>query len=405
MLSISLPIHAMPVPLVSRPTDFRALHRYGKPALTLSEETIRRFNAVLSFLVDSERRQKTWQIIPDGSGGSRLVIVSGDPDQGAELLGFLSKHGGMEDAEYERLGEKLLEGDSSAPLSLIFLSSPQRMGVRIDVVQTYSKRQWSEILSSWKRDMWPIEPGLLKNSNHTMTPERVRTVLITAWRSSSGQIEARTLRASKFRPPIEQFYLITPTQARSLIRSVLQNLSQEARLGAAELRYSGLRNNHFRYAIAEIACVLSFGARRAHWKLTPMHPSYQLGKVFALSDALHAAYHREKNGKLPGCALAGSDALASAKHRPNEAFCRLYRRLRPALFWASRISRERGGELSRNEILALGAIKRLKKAFPDSGDAPPAYPKDGLEHETMLFLGYQADPFADETIPEEKNAK
>ena len=402
MLRISLPIHAMPVPLVSRAADFRALHRYGKPALTLSEETNSRFNAALSFLLASERRQKTWQTIPDGSGGSRLVIVSGNPDGGAELLGFLRKNPGMEDAEYERLGEKLLEGDSSVPLSLIFVSSPQRMGVRIDAVQTYSKAEWSKILCGWKRDMRPIERGLLKNLNTPMTPERVRTILITAWRSSSGEIEARTLRTPKFRPPIEQLYFITPTQARSLIQAVLQNLSQRARLGIAELRHSGLKNNRFQYAIAEIACVLSFGARRAHWRLTPMHPSYQLGKVFALGDALHAAYHREKNGKLPGCALAGSDALASAKHHPNEAFCRLFRRLGPALHWASRISREKGGELSRNEIVALGAIKRLKRAFPDSADAPPAYPKDRLEHETMLFLGYQADPFAAETIPEEK---
>jgi hypothetical protein len=139
--------------------------------------------------------------------------------------------------------------------------------------------------------------------------------------------------------------------------------------------------------------------------LTPMHPSYQLGKVFALGDALHAAYHREKNSKLPGGALAGSDALASAKYHPNEAFCRLYRRLRPALLWASRISRDKEGDLSRNEIVALGAIKRLKKVFPDSADAPPAFPRDRLEHETMLFLGYQADPFADETIPEKKNIR
>jgi hypothetical protein len=400
MLSISLPIHPMPVPLVSRPRDFRALHRYGKPALTLSEESIRRFNAALSFLFDSERRQKTWQTISDGSRGSRLVIVSGDPDRGGELLGFLSKHRGMEDAEYELLGEKLLEGDSSVPLSLIFLSSPQRMGVRIEAVQTYSKAEWTEILCSWKRDVRPAECGLLKNLNLPVTPERVRTVLLTAWRSSSGEIEARTLRASNFRPPVEQLYLITPKQARSLIQAVLQNLSQHARLGVADLRYSGLKNNRLRYAIAEIACVLSFGARRAHWKLSPMHPSYQLGKVFALGDALHAAYHREKNDKLPGGALAGSDALASAKHHPNEAFCRLYRRLRPALLWASRIRRGQEGELSRNEIVALGAIKRLKKVFPDSADAPPAFPKDRLEHETMLFLGYQADPFADETSPE-----
>jgi hypothetical protein len=402
MLSISLPIHPMPVPLVSRPRDFRALHRYGKPALTLSEETICRFNAVLSFLLASERRQKTWQTVPDVSGGSRLVIVSGDPDRSAELLGFLSKHRGMADVEYERLGERLLEGDSSLPLSLIFLSSPQRMGVRIEAVQTYSKAAWSEILCSWKRDMRPLERGLLKSLNLPMTPERVHTVLQTAWRSSSGEIEARTLRASNFRPPIEQLYFITPKQARSLIQAVLQKVSLQARLGVAELRYSGLKNNRFRYAIAEIACVLSFGARRAHWKLTPMHPSYQLGKVFALGDALHAAYHREKNGKLPGGALAGSDALASAKYHPNEAFCRLYRRLRPALLWVSRISRGEEGELSRNEIVALGAIKRLKKVFPDSEDAPPAFPKDRLEHETMLFLGYQADPFADGTNPEEQ---
>jgi hypothetical protein len=405
MLSISLPIHPMPVPLVSRPKDFRALHRYGKPPLTLTEETISRFNAALSFLFALERRQKTWQTIPDVSGGSRLAIVCGDADRGAELLGLLRKHRGMEDVECERLAEKLLEGESSVPLSLIFLSSPQRMGVRIDAVQTYSKAEWSEILCSWKRDMRPLERGLLKSLNLPMTPERVHTVLLTAWRFSSGEIAARTLRASNFRPPVEQLYFLTPKQARSLIQAVLQNLPQPARLGVAELRYSGLKNNRFRYAIAEIACVLSFGARRAHWKLTPMHPSYQLGKVFALGDALHAAYHREKNSKLPGGALAGSDALASAKYHPNEAFCRLYRRLRPALLWASRIGRDKEGELSRNEIVALGAIKRLKKVFPDSADAPPAFPRDRLEHETMLFLGYQADPFADEAIPEEKSIR
>src|SRR5258708_11256859 len=92
MLSISLPIHPMPVPLVSRPRDFRALHRYGKPALTLSEETICRFNSALRFILDSESRQKTRQTIPDGNGGARLVVLFGDPHRRAELLGVLNKH-------------------------------------------------------------------------------------------------------------------------------------------------------------------------------------------------------------------------------------------------------------------------------------------------------------------------
>src|SRR5260221_5052411 len=113
----------------------------------------------------------------------------------------------MEDVEYERLGEKLLEGDSSVPLSLIFLSSPQRMGVRIEAVQTYSKAEWSEILCSWRRDMRPLERGLLKSLNLPMTPERVHTVLLTAVRTSSGSIQARTLRASDFKPPIVQVYI------------------------------------------------------------------------------------------------------------------------------------------------------------------------------------------------------
>src|SRR5258708_9422201 len=97
MLSMSLPIHPMPVPLVSRPRDFRALQRYGKPSLTLSEETIRRFNAALSFLLDSERRPKTGQTIPDGSGASRRVLLYAHPAQAAQLLGCLSKHRCMDD--------------------------------------------------------------------------------------------------------------------------------------------------------------------------------------------------------------------------------------------------------------------------------------------------------------------
>src|SRR5258708_21025316 len=58
MLSISLPIHPMPVPLVPRLNDFRALQGSCDPSLTLSEETIRRFNAALSFLLESERPQQ-----------------------------------------------------------------------------------------------------------------------------------------------------------------------------------------------------------------------------------------------------------------------------------------------------------------------------------------------------------
>src|SRR5258708_22233151 len=49
------------------------------------------------------------------------------------------------------------------------------------------------------------------------------------------------------RPPRSTLFPYT-----TLFRS---KLSQQARLGVAELRYSGLKNNRFRYAIAEIACV------------------------------------------------------------------------------------------------------------------------------------------------------
>src|SRR5258708_21937965 len=39
--------------------------------------------------------------------------------------------------------------------------------------------------------MRPLERGRLKSLNLPMTPARVHTVLLTAWRSSSGEIEAR----------------------------------------------------------------------------------------------------------------------------------------------------------------------------------------------------------------------
>lgn len=389
MAAPSLPaIHPMPVPLVSRAADFRALDRYGKPAFGVRTSTARRLQGALDYLLNPERRGLTWQAAKSPEGQPRLLVAVGDPAKSQLLLDLLARHEGLETAVYERAAARLLEGDAETPVELLVLESPLRMGVRVDARRPYSARTWAGLFEGWQRDLEPLAPGRIRKLLVPLTPARASELLAQRWGTSQGRPAKQTVMP-RVRLAAEQWFEVGPDAAPRLAEALVEALP------APTLRLltpaQPFKPSEFRYQADGIARLLTFAGRRAGWKLTTMHPSYQLGQALALADVIHASWHLDRSGKLPNGGLAGTDALGQAELQPADAYVQMSRRLQPAYQWANRL-RYLPGEKSKPQRAALGALKRFRALFPDAAGGLPPFP-EGVEHQALLRLGYQADPF------------
>jgi len=116
-------------------------------------------------------------------------------------------------------------------------------------------------------------------------------------------------------------------------------------------------------------------------------PTYQLGRMLALADALHIEYCQHvRKGKLPS-QLIGNALFNTALEQPSSALARLAERIAPYQAWAKTFQSDKPED-------NVGLVRWFLHQLADSGtklrdQALPDRTTD--EHKGKLLLGYLAD--------------
>ena len=387
MLRFSFPNHPIATPIIARSADFRALRRYDKPLISLSKETIDRFRSTLAFLLADERRGITWEFVSRRKQQRDVMIVVGDPNKGQQFLELFRAHAGIENEVYENTSRRLLAGDPDVPLKIMFLTSPQKMAIRFENYKTFSALALANAIRRWSRDLETLEP--IRDVISPLTPSRAMEVLTRRWVDSSSEVRERTLRkVSRMVSVPADLLWVDEKRAPLVASSILNGLNIFVWCIASELRHKGLKSLHLRSEIRETTSLLTFAARRAGWIWSMPHPSYELGKALATGDVLDAAFQRIRNNAISTGKLAGASELWRAKKHPIGALDRVLKRLRPANRSASRLLYEKR-KLSKHEASVVAASSYLRRLSVDL--QLRSFPLDRVEHEAMLFIGFQAD--------------
>jgi hypothetical protein len=331
----------------------------------------------------------TWDIVSRRKQRTDVMIVVGDPNKGQQFLELLGTHAGLENEVYENICQRMLAGDANAPLKIMFLSSPQKMAIRFEHIRTFSAFALGEAIRKWARDFETLEPS--RDIVSPLSPSRAVDVLGRRWAGSSSEVSTETLRKIErlISAPGDLLW-VDEKRAPIMASLILNGLNVFAWCISGDLRHKGLKSARLKSEIREITSLLTFAARRAGWVCSMPRASYELGKALAIGDVLHAAYQKARNNELPNGKLAGAAELWQARKYPARVCDRMVKRLRPASRWASRLLYEKR-KLSKVEAIAVAANARLRQFFGEERFQVGVFPENRVEHETMLFLGFQAD--------------
>lgn len=403
--ALTLPkVHPMAAPSISRATDFRALHRYGgNDLIPVSDVTSRRIKSTWDFLLAPEKEGITWASVAGNGDATNIAVVVGGGEASAAMLDMLCK-APSEKVGFETAARHLLEGAApNESLTLLVISSPSKMCIRLESASTLTPHAWGELINSWQRDLTPLSHADLPLPTVPATPGR-----LAVWSGSAWKLRKDAPEAVPVHPLSVSAEALLSMDARLAFRAAkhFRALMSPAVISYyGQCRYvAGLKLPHkTRLAISEYCAFLHLIERRLNpHTMNESHPSYLLGRYLALADALQAAFRQSRNLSKSRSTLCGAANLTVAKTNPVLAMSRANSALAPALKWLSSL-RNTPAEEKPNQarIFGLGATKKLRAVF---GDHPPVFTTD-LTHQNMLTLGYLADPFPKSEVPTEPTEK
>jgi len=414
--------------------------RYGRKdsdLMPVSRTLVYKMQDALSYIVQPERRGKTWRGIASENPEQQdllIVYVDGKPDIDENVADIFGEDADQEQRQFNtdvRTVCEALDGivkeKPESRLNLFIIRKASEGQVLVTLAETptvaevlHGAQWWQEAVSNVPPFSLPIR--VQKQVEHwepqMPSPAQVVRLLTSAWTppnarsDDSGQARANKLRGAAFGDVLD-LMLQRPYKAETAARHILQTLVQHERpllRGIGGCLHKGndqkewnRYSDHTRKEILRAVSVLgmtlyALGSRKEDYV---KEAAFLVGRVLALSDRLHRCYCTVvRNGDYPPN-LIGNSLFDAALDNPQKALATLAARLRIYLGWAGTVQPEQYAQDKSKHIAAREAISILRRYRPiadELGQMDMSQPSNDLMRAQML-LGYLAS--MDKTSDEE----
>lgn len=414
--------------------DVPCQYRYGKAdadSFLVGAESRARAKSALEFLVQGERKGKTWQY----RGGSLFLFY---PEEELALLTDVDvadictfpddedddsyAEAASKEATFEARAERIaiaLDGkdrESDIPVHLIVLRKPDGHRTKLVAHHTFTMRGLRAAAQSWTAGARSCPPiafarwGKAKGQRNDIVPETPYPYQVTNWlntfwvRGDENQGKFKT-----FSPEDALTLLLTTdgTQAQMARRALRHALAGWSGFliaaGAREHESTVLKGADKRAAaLSSLPAILALLLFKSEPDISREHimasPAFLLGRLLALADSLHYEYCvAVRDGQVPR-QLLGNALMATALETPEAALAMYGQRILPYQAWA------RTCKVGEKDPKAL-AKTRAKYFLARLGDACSEIcmldlPKPASDHDkAQMILGYLAKPAAKDEAP------